>query len=175
MVPFAALLARSWTVPTARHAREPAPHQRSARCPAVRADRKSLEVLPLERSICRRNSSSYRIRRSAGSMSDRVAAPAMMPAATNGDKLLGSPMTSAGIPTTPASSATVELTVTTTLLARSSGPRGTVAGSTLTFFWSRTNGEYTSAVSAGCALIARWTFGSRAAVSRRAPSTCFAW
>ena len=48
----------------------------------------------------------------------RVAAPAIAPAATNGDRLFGRPMTSAGIPSTPASSATVEFTVTTTCSRR---------------------------------------------------------
>ena len=46
----------------------------------------------------------------------RVAAPAMTPASTNGDRLFGRPMTSAGMPSTAASSATVEFTVTTARL-----------------------------------------------------------
>src|SRR4051812_15786779 len=107
----------------------------AARAAAPPSDRMAncLKYSALLRSICRRNSSSYRIRRSAGSMSDRVAAPAIVPADTNGERLFGRPMTSAGIPRTPASIATVELTVTTTRLARSNEPSGTAAARTLMF------------------------------------------
>ena len=44
----------------------------------------------------------------------RSATPAMTPASTNGDRLFGSPTTSAGTPSAIASIATVEFTVTTT-------------------------------------------------------------
>src|SRR4051812_92613 len=101
----------------------------AARAAAPPSDRMAncLKYSALLRSICRRNSASYRIRRSVGSISERVAAPVIVPAATNGERLFGSPITSAGIPRTPASIATVELTVTTTLLARSNAGSGTAA------------------------------------------------
>ena len=88
------------------------------------------ETLPRAAPSCCRNSSSYRIRRRAAGAIARRAAPAMTPASTNGDRLFGRPMTSAGTPRTAASSATVELTVTTARLAASSGASGAAAGST---------------------------------------------
>ena len=60
------------------------------------------------------------------------ARPAMIPASTKGDRLLGSPITSAGTPRTAASSATVELTVTTARLAARSGAAAPTDPSTRT-------------------------------------------
>ena len=87
--------------------------------------------------------------------------PAMMPASTKGLRLFGSPMTSAGTPSTAASSATVELTVTTARLAPSSGASGADAGSTVTCGRPATRSAYTSGVSAGCGLDSHVHAGER--------------
>ena len=82
------------------------PPDRPSRC-------RTRQVRARCRSSCWRNSSSYRMRRSAGPDLAVRPRPAMTPASTNGDRLLGRPMTSAGTPSDSASTATVELTVTT--------------------------------------------------------------
>src|SRR3954471_14597676 len=129
---------------------------------------KRARYAPRSRSSCWRNPSSYRMRRMAGPVESPGAPPALAPASTSGERLLGRPMTSAGTPSTAASIATVELTVTTARLERNSGASGASAGSTTMFGAAAATAAYAFGVSAGWVLIASCTSGIASTASASA-------